>query len=54
VCAFEDVFAGRIVGYSISDRMRATLAVNALEDAVRRRVNPTGVIVHSDCGGQFR
>jgi len=30
--------------------MRASLAVNALEDAVRRRGNPTGVIVHSDRG----
>jgi putative transposase len=54
LCAVNDVFAGRIVGYSISDRMRATLAVNALEDAVRRRGNPTGVIVHSDRGSQFR
>lgn len=54
LCAVKDVFAGRIVGYSISDRMRASLAVNALEDAVRRRGNPTGVIVHSDRGSQFR
>jgi putative transposase len=54
LCAVKDVFAGRIVGYSISGRMRATLAVNALDDAVRRRGNPTGVIVHSDRGSQFR
>ena len=54
LCAVKDVFAGRIVGYSISDRMRASLAVNALDDAVRRRGNPTGVIVHSDRGSQFR
>lgn len=54
LCAVKDVFAGRIVGYSISDRMRASLAVNALQDAVRRRGYPTGVIVHSDRGSQFR
>jgi len=54
LCAVKDVFAGRIVGYSISDRMRATLAVDALEDAMRRRGNPTGVIVHSGRGSQFR
>lgn len=54
LCAVKDVFAGRIVGYSISGRMRASLAVNALEDAVLRRGRPTGVIVHSDRGAQFR
>lgn len=46
--AVKDVFSNRIVGYSISDRMKARLAVDALEDAVRRRGNPPGVIVHSD------
>ncbi|CAM4169843.1 Transposase InsO family protein [Helcobacillus massiliensis] len=30
LCAIKDVFSGRIVGCSISDRMRARLAVNAL------------------------
>src|SRR5699024_2666869 len=29
LCAIKDVFSGRIVGYSISDRMKARLAVNA-------------------------
>ena len=54
LCAVKDVFSNRIVGYSISDRMKARLAVDALEDAVRRRENPVGVIVHSDRGSQFR
>ncbi|HAM26612.1 MAG TPA: hypothetical protein DCP11_07870, partial [Microbacteriaceae bacterium] len=52
LCAVKDVFSGRIVGYSTSDRIRAKLAVDALEDAVGRRGNPTGVIVHSDRGSQ--
>jgi transposase InsO family protein len=54
LCAIKDVFSNRIVGYSISDRMKARLAVDALEDAIGRRDSPVGVIVHSDRGSQFR
>ncbi|MBB5830722.1 transposase InsO family protein [Brachybacterium aquaticum] len=54
LCAIKDVFSGRIVGYSISDRMKARLAVNALDNAVSRRRDAGGCIVHSDRGSQFR
>ncbi|MGP5641707.1 IS3 family transposase [Brachybacterium tyrofermentans] len=54
LCALKDVFSGRIVGYSISDRMKARLAVNALDNAISRRRNAAGCIVHSDRGSQFR
>ncbi|MBB5831381.1 transposase InsO family protein [Brachybacterium aquaticum] len=54
LCAIEDVFSGRIVGYSISDRMKTRLAVNALDNAVSRRSDAAGCIVHSDRGSQFR
>lgn len=54
LCAVKDVFSGRIVGYSISDRMKARLAVNALGNAVSRRGDVAGCIVHSDRGPQFR
>jgi transposase InsO family protein len=54
LCAVRDVFAGRIVGYAASDRMKSSLAVAALKDALNRRAHPTGVIVHSDRGSQFR
>ncbi|QDE36375.1 IS3 family transposase [Microbacterium foliorum] len=54
LCAIKDVFSGRIVGYSISDRMKARLAVNALDNAVSRRRDAAGCIVHSDRGSQFR
>ncbi|MFH8932465.1 DDE-type integrase/transposase/recombinase, partial [Streptomyces pristinaespiralis] len=37
LCAFKDVFSNRIVGYSISDRMKSRLAVDALDNAVARR-----------------
>ena len=52
LCAIKDVFSNRIVGYSIDSRMKARLAVNALEMAVAHRGSPTGVIVHSDRGSQ--
>jgi transposase InsO family protein len=54
LCAIKDVFSGRVVGYSISDRMKARLAVDALDNAVSRRRDAAGCIVHSDRGSQFR
>ncbi len=54
LCAIKDAFSGRVVGYSISDRMKARLAVNALDSAASRRGDTAGCIVHSDRGGQFR
>lgn len=52
LCAIKDVWANKIVGYSIDSRMKARLAVNALEMAVAHRGNPEGVVVHSDRGSQ--
>ena len=49
LCAVKDVFSGRIVGYSMDSRMKSSLAVAALEDAVRAR-RPAGTVVHSDRG----
>lgn len=54
LCAIKDVFSGRIVGYSMDSRMKARLAVNALNNAVARRTDVAGCIVHSDRGSQFR
>ena len=54
LCAITDVFSGRIVGYSMDSRMKARLAVNALENASSRRGGAAGCIVHSDRGSQFR
>ncbi|MEH1059440.1 IS3 family transposase [Micromonospora sp. CPCC 206171] len=53
LCAIKDVYSGRIVGYSIDSRMKASLAVAALSNAVRLR-SPADTIVHSDRGSQFR
>ncbi|MCT1816790.1 DDE-type integrase/transposase/recombinase, partial [Micrococcus luteus] len=49
LCAIKDLYAGRIVGYSMAGRMQASLAVNALEQAVARRGGTdavAGCIVH--------
>lgn len=54
LCAIKDVWSNRIVGYSISDRMKSRIAVDALSMAVARRGDVTGCIVHSDRGSQFR
>lgn len=54
LCAIKDVFYNRIVGYSIDSRMKARIAVNALDMAVTHRGQPSGVIVHSVRGSQFR
>ena len=50
LCAIKDVYSNRIVGYSIASRMKASLAVASLRNAIRLR-RPTGTVtVHSDRG----
>lgn len=53
LCAIKDACSNRIVGYSIDERMKASLAVAALRNAVGLRA-PAGTVVHSDRGSQFR
>jgi putative transposase len=45
LCAIKDVYSNRIVGYSIDSRMKASLAVSALNNAVALR-GPAGTVVH--------
>jgi putative transposase len=54
LCAIKDVYSNRIVGYSIDSRMKASLAVTALRNAIALRTPAAGLIVHSDRGSQFR
>ncbi|MFJ2589527.1 IS3 family transposase, partial [Streptomyces sp. NPDC087538] len=54
LCAVKDVFSKRIVGYSIDSPMKSRLAVAALDNAVARRENVAGCVLHSDRGSQFR
>lgn len=53
LCAIKDAWSNRIVGYSIDQRMKASLAVAALANASARR-SCVGTVVHSDRGSQFR
>jgi len=47
LCAIKDVHSNRIVGYSIDSRMKASLAVAAVHNAIMLR-SPAGTVVHSD------
>src|SRR5664279_247314 len=53
LCAIKDVRSNKIVGYSIDDRMKASLAVTALRYAIAARPH-AHTVVHSDRGSQFR
>jgi transposase InsO family protein len=54
LCAIKDAFSNRIVGYSIDERMKARLAVAAINNAASRREGVAGCIFHTDRGSQFR
>jgi transposase InsO family protein len=54
LCAIKDAFSNRIVGHSIDARMKSRLVVAALDNAVARRGDVDGCILHSDRGSQFR
>ena len=48
-----DLYSRKIVGWSISDRMKRGLAMDALRRAVILRQPPPGLIHHSDRGSQY-
>ena len=48
-----DLFSRRIVGWSISDRMKRGLAIQALQRAITLRQPAAGLIHHSDRGSQY-
>jgi putative transposase len=54
LCAIKDVFSNRIVGYCMDSRMKSRLATTALHNAVARRGEVAGCILHTDRGSQFR
>jgi putative transposase len=53
ICAIKDACSKRIVGYSIDERMKARLAVAAINNAVARRGDVAGCVFHTDRGSQF-
>ncbi|MGX0670883.1 transposase InsO family protein [Kocuria marina] len=48
------MFSNRVVGYAISDRMTAKLAVDAVRNAVAGPGDVAGCILRADRGSQFR
>jgi putative transposase len=47
LCAINDCYSNKIVGYSIDSRMKSSLAAAALRNAIALR-SPAGTICHSD------
>ena len=48
-----DLYSRQVIGWAMSERMKATLVCDALHMALFRRALPRGVIVHSDRGSQY-
>ena len=48
-----DLFSRKVIGWSMSERMTASLVCDALRMALWRRQMPKGVIVHTDRGSQY-
>jgi transposase InsO family protein len=48
-----DLFSRRIIGWAMSERMTASIVVDALEMAIGRRSPPRGLVHHSDRGIQY-
>jgi putative transposase len=53
LCAIKDTFSNRIVG-CMDSRMKSRLATTALHNAVARRGEVAGCVIHTDRGSQFR
>lgn len=48
-----DLYSNKVVGHAMSDRINKHLVIDALNNALKNRGNPTGVIIHSDRGSQY-
>ena len=48
-----DLFSRKVIGWSMSQKMDATLVVTALRMALRQRLPPAGLLHHSDQGSQY-
>ncbi len=53
LCAFKDLCSRRIVGWAMSRKIDAQLAIKALNQAIALREPSRGLIIHSDRGSQF-
>jgi putative transposase len=53
LAAVQDAYSRRIVGWAMTEHMRAELVADALQMAVARRRPEPGLIHHSDQGSQY-
>jgi putative transposase len=53
LCAVIDLCSRRIVGWSLSDHLRAAAAMDALKMALKERKPESGLLHHSDRGVQY-
>jgi transposase InsO family protein len=53
LAAILDLYARKVVGWSLADRMTASLVCDALDSAVRLRRPPPDLVFHSDRGSQY-
>ena len=53
LAAILDKWSRRIVGWACGPTLHASLVLAALEDALKRRHPPTGLVHHSDRGSQY-
>jgi putative transposase len=49
----EDLYARRVVGWSMAETMTSRLVVDALEMAVSKRLPQEGLLAHADRGSQY-
>jgi len=48
-----DLYSRRVIGWAVSNRMKASLAIRALDMAIALRKPPKGCLHHSDRGSQY-
>jgi len=53
LCTWMDLYSRRIVGWELSDNMQEPLVREPLEKALLKRRIKSGLIIHSDRGGQY-
>lgn len=53
LAAILDAWSRRVVGWACSPTLHASLTLAALQDALRRRQPPKGLLHHSDRGSQY-
>lgn len=54
LAVWMDLFSRRILGWKVSEHMRAELITEAFEKVLRHHSLAPGTIVHSDGGGQYK